>query len=137
MTRGLLLTITFPDLQVLASDLGIHVVEHRGGAKGWYSDSARAISLRAGLTPQQQLSTLAHEMGDARYRDTPSDGYYSARQERCADQYAAKLLVTPAEYALAETMYGPNVRAIAAELGVTPHVVETWRELHKCGKVAA
>ncbi|MCK7676204.1 ImmA/IrrE family metallo-endopeptidase [Corynebacterium pygosceleis] len=132
-------TVTVHDLESLAEDLGVLVSEHNGGAEvgRWYP-ARRVITIRRGLHPVEQLCTLAHELGHAYLEHQPGvGGWFDARQEREADEYAARMLIAPAEYALAETMYGPDARAIAAELGVTPHLVETWRGLHTCGKFAA
>ena len=43
------------------------------------------------------------------------------------DELAAKLLISPIEYALAERVYGSRPAALAAELGVTQRMVEAWR----------
>jgi len=43
------------------------------------------------------------------------------------DRQAARLLVSPAEYAAAETLYGTDVWAIADELNVEPWVIDAYQ----------
>lgn len=53
------------------------------------------------------------------------------RIERRADQWAAQLLISPAEYRAAEALVGSSVGALAYELEVTPETIEVWRECFK------
>lgn len=46
-----------------------------------------------------------------------------ALQERLADEYAARLPITPQEYRRAEIEVGHHIEAIATELEVTQHPV--------------
>lgn len=79
------------------------------------------------MTDTATVCSLAHELGHAHYEDPP--GHYGAMELR-ADRFAARLLVSPADYALAETQYGPHPARLAHELGVTVKVLKTWQSLH-------
>lgn len=108
----------------LATEDGIDVVWHHGGHKGLWSPTSRRISLRDDLDPVQERCTLAHELGHARYGHP---GGHDMHHETQADEYAANLLVSPAEYALAEQVYGPSPPRLAAELSITVHILTTWQ----------
>lgn len=121
----------------MASELGVWVdVDDVGwlparSKGGWFPDY-ELILLREGLSPVEQLCTLAHELGHAVLGHTSSvGGWFAQRQERAADQWAARLLVSPAEYQAAERLHGPHVGGIAHELGVTTHIVATWQDLYE------
>ena len=103
-------------LDTLAETLGVHITYHRAGQPGWYNHHRKQISLRHGMSTPQENSVLAHDLGTG---DT--------RQENRADRFAANLLITEDEYQLAEMLYDPHPGAIAAELGVTVHLVTVWK----------
>lgn len=48
--------------------------------------------------------------------------------ERCVDRQVARLLVSPAEYALAERLHEGNPVGIAEDLGVPVWVVEAYQQ---------
>lgn len=124
------MTITTTDLNQLAAALGVSVAEHTGGEKGRYY-GARRITLRRGLGYINRRCTLAHELGHCVLgHDPAATGWIKDRQERDADQWAARLLISAVEYRAAEHLHGPHPGAIAAELEVTKHLVEVWREHH-------
>lgn len=113
----------------------IETAERRGYRVRWHIDGPKAawlphlnsITVRHGMDDAQTLCSLAHELGHAHYEDPP--GHYGAMELR-ADRFAARLLVSPVEYQLAETQYGPHPARLAAELGVTVKVLKTWQALH-------
>lgn len=119
-----------PNLFELAHSYGIDVVTHTGGHKGrWYPD-AQTISLRADLPARARRCTLAHELGHAVLdhavgSDLPH--WVVEKQERAADRWAAEQLITENAYRSAEAVLGPHTGAIAAELGVTVHLLKVWR----------
>ncbi|CAM4152752.1 ImmA/IrrE family metallo-endopeptidase [Corynebacterium belfantii] len=77
---------------------------------------------------RETLCTLAHELGHAHYGDPPEhDGW----REKRADRFAARILITPGEYAVAERLHGPCPGAIAYELGVTAHLIQAWRSVYE------
>lgn len=116
----------------LADHMGVQVLSHRGGPKGLWLPERRAITLRANLGHVQRRCTLAHELGHAHHNDlSPApDKWVWARQERRADEFAARNLITADAYQCAELIAGHDVGAIALELGVTKHLVKIWRALH-------
>lgn len=119
------------DLDQLADALGVAVVETPyldDGLNGQYLHHRRLILLRQGLDPWTRKSTLAHELGHAWHGD---DIHGDPRLERRADQFAAQILITPAEYRLAEKLHDGHASGIAYELGVTPHLVEVWQNMYE------
>ena len=104
---------------------GHPVLWYRGGPKGDWD--GQRITLRHGMTDVQTRCTIAHELAHAVHHDPP--GHYPTHETR-ADRAAAHLLITPAEYAQAELIFGPDVDRIAAEIGVTRHLATVWRDTH-------
>ncbi|WP_018024129.1 ImmA/IrrE family metallo-endopeptidase [Corynebacterium ulceribovis] len=119
------------DLDHLAVQLGVTVVEHDGGTKGYYDHSARTISLRRDLLDVPRRCTLAHELGHAVHGDTLTGITHLDRaMERRADRFAANLLIDPAAYRAAEAQCS-HPGHIARELGVTLHLLEVWQTMHQ------
>lgn len=119
------------DVHRFAELLHVEVVEEPGlpaGVDAMYSDHARMVLVRPGLDPWTYRCTLAHELAHAYFRD---EDYGDPRLERRADQWAARMLITPVEYAAAEAIVGSSVGALAYELEVTPETIEVWRECFK------
>ena len=75
---------------------------------------------------------LAHEYAHFVY----DDGCSSAAHERRAWEHAARMLITPADYARAERLVGSHPNAIAAELDLTSVVVRAWRRQHRAAALA-
>lgn len=126
------LTINAVDLHRLAESMGVTLRRHNGGKKGWYDHATRTISTRRGMSIQQYRSVLAHELGHAAHGDTPTgNGHYDQRQERRADEFAARLLISPIEFEAAATWHQGHLPAIADELEVTKHLLKTWQSLHE------
>lgn len=119
------------ELEPLAAMLGVKIKESddlHPGIDGIYLHQHRAIVIRRGLDPWVERSVLAHELGHTYYGD---EDLNDPRLERRADLWAAKLLISPAQYAAAERLHGPHLGAIAWELGVTVDLVEAWRSAHE------
>jgi len=74
-----------------------------------------------------QRCTVAHEAGHYWHGHDWTRDHDRARDEWQADSYAAQLLISTAEYALAEHLHGPHPGAIAKELDVTRRIVEVWQ----------
>lgn len=126
------LTINAVDLHRLAESMGVTLRRHNGGKKGWYDHATRTISTRRGMSIQQYRSVLAHELGHAHHGDTPTgNGHYDQRQERRADEYAARLLISPVEFEAAAAWHHGHLPAIADELEVTKHLLKTWQSLYE------
>ncbi|WKS69800.1 ImmA/IrrE family metallo-endopeptidase [Corynebacterium accolens] len=107
---------------------GFNVRWHRGGPKAAWIPTRNIVTVRVGMDDVTTLCALAHELGHAHYGDPP--GHHGAHELR-ADRFAARLLVSPAEYAAAEALYGPQLSLIAHELGVTVKVLKTWITLYE------
>ena len=108
-------------------DALIEVAEQRGFTVRWHRGGPKAAWL-----PQQNAVTLRHGMSDAETLCSLGDpAGHDPRYEARADRFAAKLLVSPVEYALAEQTYGPHPARIAHELGVTTHIVKVWRAMNE------
>lgn len=86
----------------------------------------RIILIHSGLIERRQREALAHELGHAHYGHAHGIGHSSPVLERQADLYAARLLISPAEYALAEALH-PHPGAIAKELGISQYLIELWQ----------
>ena len=124
--------MTTDDLHRLADTIGVRIASHDSGEKGWYEHGTRTVSVRRDLAAANLRCTLAHELAHAVAGDEPTGiAWLDARMERIADERAARWLITPAAYAAAETLVGPHPGALARELGVTIHVLTTWRGLHE------
>lgn len=112
----------------VAEDRGYYITWHKGGPKGAWLPHRHIVSLRLGMDDTETLCTLAHELGHAHYGDPPGhDGW----REKRADRFAARILITPDEYAAAERLHGPCSGAIAHELGVTAHLIQAWRSVYE------
>nr|DAK57406.1 MAG TPA: IRRE PROTEIN, Deinococcus, Radiotolerance, Gene regulation.24A [Caudoviricetes sp.] len=101
---------------------------HRGGPKAAWIPGQNAITVQIGMSDADTLCALAHELAHAHYGDPPG---HQPRYEARADRFAAKLLVSPVEYATAEQTYGPHPARIAHELGVTIHIINVWRAMNE------
>lgn len=53
------------------------------------------------------------------------------RAEARAWRHAADILIDPELYRSAELAFGPHPARLAAELGVTTHVIAVWRDIHE------
>ena len=118
-------------LERLAVALQVAIVETprlRDDKNAVYVHHRRIILMRPDLDHYTRRVALAHELGHAYYGDEQPD---DPRLERRADQFAARVLITPDEYAHAEVLHGPHDGAIAWELGVTPELIVTWRDLYE------
>lgn len=119
--------ITNPDLARLAEDMGVRLVRHDGGDKGYYDDATRTISTRRGLSIAEYRSTLAHELGHAHYRDVRvRDPVRHARQERRADKWAARLLLDEVDITKALACHSGHLAPTAHELEITQHILNVY-----------
>lgn len=73
---------------------------------------------------------IAHELAHAVLGHTPTaDRSIRARQERRADEWAARLLISADTYAEAEKARGTHPASLAFELGVTIEIVTAYQRL--------
>lgn len=114
----------------LVEESGLRVVERSGPTRGGYDHAGMTIRLAPGMSVRTATSVLAHELGHAALGHTVSSHPAArARQERRADEWAARLLISPAAYAAAEAARGPHHASLAFELGVTIELVEAYQRL--------
>lgn len=114
-----------------AAAMGLRVKWRDLGRRSGQVHSSGLILLNPRKTQFTQRITLAHEIGHAALRHDWTDAHDVERDERDADTYAARLLISPADYAFAERIVGEHTGALAQELGVSPRLVELWREAHR------
>lgn len=77
-----------------------------------------------------QRAAVAHECGHWVHGHDWSRDHDQDRDERQADMYAARLLISAQAYADAERVAGPHIGAIAKELCVPGRLVELWRDAY-------
>ena len=102
----------------------VHLADLPGNTRGQYIAEESKIYLRRGMAGAQRVSALAHEVVHARRGDV---GPQDSCVEDHVDEEAAALIITERAYALAETLVGPNPRLLAAELDVSPGLIEAWQ----------
>ncbi|KXB52761.1 ImmA/IrrE family metallo-endopeptidase [Corynebacterium sp. DNF00584] len=97
----------------------------------WHPAS-RTVIVRRDLDPVTRTCAIAHELGHIVNGDTCS----SPRAERLADEWAALQLIEAdrVEDVAADCDGVPT--AVAAELGVTPHLLGVWMQLFAAGRVS-
>lgn len=113
------------ELILACQKVGVHVVFVPFPLAGSYYHDQGLIVIDSRPPAASQRAALAHEYVHATLgHDGPQEAHIEAR----VDRRAARLLVSPAEYVLAERLYGCDVEAIAEELGVPVWVVVAYRE---------
>lgn len=100
----------------------IHVSHLDEDVLGYWSPDEGRIYHDWMLTPDEAAVTVAHELGHAYYGHRCD----SSRNEFQADDYAARLLIDPAEYAATEAI-SSDLTYIAEELRVTVELVEFFQ----------
>lgn len=111
-----------------ATALGLTVIYRNLGHYSGILAKGGLVVLNPNRSQLTKRVTLAHEMGHWHHGHDWTTRHDRECDEREADLYAAKLLISPTEYALAERLHGPHPGAIATELGVTRRLVELWRD---------
>lgn len=114
---------TLSELVALCDQLRVEVrLAHLPpGFLGAYDHAASRILLLRGLTPIEQRSVLAHELGHALHMDIGD----SDAAERAAERFAALLLVDPAALTAARAWVRDETE-LADELGVTVDIVRSY-----------
>ena len=117
----------------LALSMGITVVESRRLDTSYNAVFYRpglTVYVRTGLDPVTRACAVAQGLGHAYYAHDCS----TPQAEREADEWAADHLLNEAavQRVAYETEFEPA--AIAAELGVTPHMLKTWWRLYIAGR---
>ncbi|MDP9833034.1 ImmA/IrrE family metallo-endopeptidase [Trueperella abortisuis] len=114
------------ELILACARVGVHVVFVPFPLAGAYYHDQGLIVIDSRPSAAVQRAALAHEYVHA---TLGHDGPQEAHTEARVDRRAACLLVSPAEYVLAERLYGCDVGAIAEELELPVWVVaayQTW-----------
>lgn len=101
-----------------AAGISVHVWPLDRGMNGMYDELEKVIYLTLGLTIPEQRSTLAHELGHARYGHDCTN----PKAERLARAYAAALLIDPHEFARLERI-NDDQHWLAEEFRVTPRII--------------
>lgn len=117
-------------LHDIAHEMGVRIIfttKLCGRLNACWHKPTRSIFISKHLDPVTARCALAHELGHA----TLGHDCSTKAAEREADRWAATTLVTTTEVAQAAIHVGGHLAAIAAELGVTPHILKTWWDLSK------
>lgn len=118
------------ELLQYADELGITVIERRGGKPGGYHAGTRTIRLHPGMSRRVARSVLAHEIAHHVFGDTPTPyGPARAKQERRANEWAALRLITTDAYAAAEAHHHGHLGSMAYELSVSLEILEAYRSV--------
>ncbi|MFB4350304.1 ImmA/IrrE family metallo-endopeptidase [Microbacterium sp. CR_7] len=109
---------------------GLPLVERAGRSCGGYEPNSATIRVAPGMSARTTRSVIAHELGHAMLgHEHTHDPTERARQERRADEWAARLLITPAAYAEAEAARDGHAASMAFDLEVTVDLVLAYRRL--------
>jgi Zn-dependent peptidase ImmA (M78 family) len=123
--------MTYGDLRRYAETLDVTVCSGplTKGINGVYDEGTGTIVIDRTLRYTQKRCTLVHELVHWSHGDDTCNGVMGARMERRTRRETATMLVSPDDYALAETMFDGDVAHIAAELDVTCQVVKDYRDM--------
>lgn len=117
------------DLLQYAAGLGLRVqFRDLGRVRNGEIHSSGLVIINDRRSMAQQRVTLAHECGHHVHGHDWTSAHDRARDEREADTYAARLLITPEAFAEAESLVGCRDAALARELHVEPKHIVLWRE---------
>lgn len=115
------------DLRAHAAGLGLTVQLEDLGARNGEVRAGGRIVVNEDRSLSVQCEVLAHEIGHFVLGHNWTRAHDVIRDERQADTYAARLLITPERYALAERLVGTNAGALAYELQVSVRLIDLWR----------
>ena len=97
---------------------------------GDYHHATRTIRLQEGMARRKKKSTLAHELVHAHFGDVPSMfGPVNAKQERRADELAARFLINFDDYREAEHTRNGHVESMAFDLDVDDDLVIAYQRM--------
>lgn len=127
------------DVIAHAMSLGLTVKFRDLGRRSGELTSSGLILVNQNRPAKMQRTAIAHECGHWVHGHDWTRDHDRPRDERQADLYAARLLITPTAYREAEQLVGTHVGALARELNVTVLLVELWRDayLRQVGVVRA
>ena len=96
---------------------------------GLYDESKRLILIDRRMTYTRKRCTLMHELVHWLHGDQTCTGVIGNRHERRTRLETARRLISPLEYATAETIWDGKPGPIASELNVTQEIVEDYRSM--------
>ncbi|AKN76143.1 hypothetical protein D881_01870 [Corynebacterium ulcerans NCTC 12077] len=121
-------------LETLAHNMGITVIETSklgSTLNACFHPPTQTVFIKTGLDPVTRHCAIAHELGHAHY----GHGCSTPGAERQADEWAARVLIDGDRLKSIGSEYDWAAPAIAAELGVTPHLLSVWMDLYARGRV--
>lgn len=104
------------------------------GLWGCYDDETNVILIDRRLTYAAKRCTLVHELLHWRHGDTGCSNDSSKQEQRTRTQ-TARMLIDPAELALAERMYDDDLWSIAEDLNVTTQVLADYRAMLNTSRI--
>lgn len=120
--------ITLIDATDCAAAAGIAVEWTRNLPYGWrgaWDARTRTIWLSESLSERFAIPALMHELAHAYRGDR---GPQDAHVERTINRAVAARLILPADYARAEHVAGPSLRAVSRELAWPEYLVDAYRD---------
>lgn len=121
-------------LETLAHNMGITVIETSklgSTLNACFHPPTQTIFIKIGLDPVTRRCAIAHELGHAHYgHDCPTPG-----AERQADEWAAQQLLDVGDVEVVGWECEGSAAAMAAELGVTPHLLDLWMRMYERGRI--
>lgn len=121
-------------LETLAHTMGITVIETSklgSTLNACFHPPTQTIFIKIGLDPVTRRCAIAHELGHAHYgHDCSTPG-----AERQADEWAAQQLLDVGDVEVVGWECEGSAAAMAAELGVTPHLLDLWMRMYERGRI--
>lgn len=121
-------------LETLAHTMGITVIETSklgSTLTACFHPASQTIFIKIGLDPVTRRCAIAHELGHAHYgHDCSTPG-----AERQADEWAAQQLLDVGDVEAVGLECEGSAAAMAAELGVTPHLLVLWMGMYERGRI--
>ena len=115
----------------MALEMELGVKYRNLGRRNGELHSSGVVFLNPSKPDWVQRATLAHEMGHWFYSHDWTRAHNNEADERQADMFAARVLISPTEYALAEAIC-EHPSAIARELAISTDLVTIWQDwLHR------
>jgi Zn-dependent peptidase ImmA (M78 family) len=112
----------------LADELGLTVVEKRVAHTSGYCAGERTIYLTPRMPRRAARSVLAHELAHHVLEHRPTDfGPIRSRQEREANEWAARYLIDHTSYVEVERLRDGHVGSMAHDLDVAVELVTVYR----------
>lgn len=97
---------------------------------GEYRHDLSRIRLRHGMSPRLECWTLGHELGHAVHGDIRTcNDRVTSKQERRADEWAARFLIDLDRYRDVELLREGHVPSMAYDLGVISRGVEVYQRV--------